>query len=458
MPVDTSFYPTRQPEPINPLSLVQGYASAAHTLGENKLLQQTIRGRQALGQIIQQNTDESGIVNPAAALRDISQNPDASWMYLQQQENFKNANPLTQYMGTNAQGQPTPAQAPLYKVPGVFTQPQLSQAQIDEIHAHNDAMINTLEPLANDPNVDHKKVIRAVSDLVARPEAKFNAMDGAAALGSIPFGANGEPPDSAAIQERLQPLLAKQKQNEQILSQKYPSSNQLAARERAAALARPLNLSSPGVATGLPAGYAGNQASRQTHYQQVLDEANSVPQENAVLNNILNVSKSGADTGTKIGEMYQVMARSGLVPQGIVDRAEMLQTIKAHISQMALAGGMPESDKRLAAIKSANVDDAQLPETMQAMIPFLKGVNNAKVARAKFYTSTDPTGADPQRITQAQTTWNSHTDPRVFELQELQSDPVALKKFTSGLSPQDRKSLLSKYQVARQLGILNQEQ
>ncbi len=500
MPIDTSFYPTRQPEPINPLALVQGYAGAAHQIGENKLQQQQIRGRQALGRIISQTTGPNGIPNPPAILAKAAQDPDASWMVLQLQEEAKNANPLTQYIGKNKQGQPVPAQAPLYNVPGIFpdpsqgnnpltggqapgavnmqsaqTQPEEappSQDKIDQAHAYNKAVRDVTEPLINDPDLDHKKAMRGVIDLVAHPDVPhMNAITGAATLSEL-YGPDGNPLPPEELRAKIQGIHDQHMQHQAHLDEKYPSSEQL-AQQRAAQFAdshaqetpgmnahhqaeNPLDLATPGAATGLPIGYQGNLDANQHHYQEVQQAADSVPTENAALNNVLNLSKSGAPTGTVLGEFYSYLAAHNIAPEGAQTDAEKLALIRSHASQLALAAGIPGTNEKLHAIQNAKITDEDLPKVIQGMIPYLKAVNNSKVAQAKYYRGIDPSGSNAQSIAQARNNWQSHMDPRVFELQELQGDPDGLKDFTKGLSKTDRTEILKKYQDAKKLGILEQ--
>lgn len=501
MPIDEPQYPTQFPASVNPFALVQGYASAAHTLGENQLQQQEIRGRQALGNIVARNTDpQTGQLNYPKALGDISQDPNAKLFYLKTQHEMQSANPPTNYLGTNSAGQPTPAKAPLFQVPGIYSAPQgnpltngrsapgpqqnpptnsastpngpvgppMSQEKIDQAHTHNQTIIKALEPLANDPQLDHKKVIRTVSDLVANPDVHFSAIDGASALSSLPFGPNGEPPSPDAIREKIAPILEQQKQNEAALNEHYPSSNQLRAKQVATTLsgggppqtdASPqgaTTLTTPGVATDLPAGYAINQAGRQTHYQQVLDSANTAETENAALNNIYNLSKDGnAPTGTALGKFYSYLAERNLAPAGAQTSAEQLQLIHSHAAQIANAAGSRSDQDQLAhQLATSNIDD--FPKVIQTMVPYLKAINSSKIAQAGYYHGADPTGADPNKISQAQLNWQQNADPRIFELKELQSDPAALKEYTSGLAKADRDQLITKYRHAKQLGLLGQ--
>lgn len=455
MPVDTSMYNNIHP-PIDPLETLGKYINITHGMGENQLQQQQIKGRIALGQAVQKATNpQTGMLDQNELNRLVAVNPDAQKFALETANSAHTANPLTSYMGANAKGQPTPMQAPESNVRAMGSEdqqahPQWSQEQIDKMHSHNQAMINTLEPLANDPDLNESKTTNAVVDLVAHPDADFNATDGATILSSLPHGAGG----SAGSGEQLRPLIQKhleqQKIIEKTLSEKYPSTSQNQAREKAAQLAN----GAGGVATGLPVGYAENQASRQKHYLDVQNEANSVPQENAALNNILNISKSGVPSGTLVGKIYEALASTGLAPQGVSDEGAKLKLIQNHAAQVALAGGVPGSDARLQALENAHVGDKDLPQVIQAMVPYLIAVNNGKVEKAKFYQSVAGDGTTPDSVAEAQSSWNQHFDPRLLEMKELMKDPSSLKKYISGLSKQDKQNLLTKYNESKKLGIM----
>lgn len=447
MPVDTSFYPTKQATPMNPLETMQGYANVQSTMGQNKLMMQEIRGRQAMGKIIQKNTDDTGVVNPKNALRDISQDPDASWMYLKEQDAMKNANPLTDYVGTNAQGQPTPAKAPLYNIPGIFPgqpprneaqkfpptntnpdAPQLSQEEVDKLHAHNQGMIKVLQPLANDPSLDHKKVIRGVADLVADPAVQFNAMDGASALSDIPFGEDGALPDPNVLREKLTGIVDQQKQHEAALQERYPSSEQMAARN-AQMRQNPLELTGPGVATGVPEGYSNALPKSRDTYNQVTEEAETVPQRVYAYNEIINLANSGAPSGTTVSKMWQWAARNVPgAPQGISDKAAQAQELSKFMSQALLGNGMPASDSRLQELQSGNLNPEQLIETIKNLAPAFKAVAKGAVEKQKFYNRVTNNGSDLNNEPQAAQQWNANFDPRWVEFDQL-NDKKEQRKF-----------------------------
>lgn len=468
MPVDTSFYPTAQPQPFNPLTTIQGYAGAAHAMGENQLLQQQIRGRAALGKAVQASTNPStGQVDTNKLTSLVSQDPDASWMALQVQGESENNNRLTTYQGKNAQGIPTQMQAPLPQVMGMGNPAQQAQGQqsapsqdtIDGWHKHLGTVAEILDTVDN-PDVQQKDLIRATADAVGHPDAQVNSTDGAVLLSGLPHGPNGTPAPSQQLQGFVQNKKQQVQQLQQHLNANYPSSDQLAAQHHPPLqldINPPQDHSTPGSPVANPTGYESNLHPLQQHYNDVRNDANSVGQQNAILGNILGLSKAGAPTGTMVGKTYQYLAEHNLATPGITKSAEQLQEITKYMAQAAISAGMPGSDSRLEALQDANTHPEQLPGTIQSLIPFLEAVNNGKVARAKYYEATDPTGSDPNKIQQAQMTWNQHFDPLLLELQQLQkSDPAAFKKMLSQMDPAEARELHEKWKNMNQFKLLGQ--
>jgi hypothetical protein len=461
--IDVSMYPKTPPDPMNPLKMMQGYATLQHSMGENKLQQKAILGKEAIGKIVTENTDEQGNLNARGFLKSVAQDPNASWMYLQQQQEYNSANPLTEYMGTNEQGVPTPSKAPLMSVPGLF--PEIPQEKIDKLHAHNRAMLGTLGPLMEDPDLDHKKVIRAVSDLVANPEAEFNALDGATALSGMPYGPEGKPPTKEAVMERLQPLLEQFKSHETALSERYPSSEQLAQRQPAPVQpessdeqpASPVELHGPGVATGTPAGYTAPGPKSRESYDNVVDEAESVPQRLQAYNEIINLANSGAPSGTVFANMVKKAATiPGLQSLGdITDDAAKGQALSKYMSQALLGNGMPASDSRLQELQSGNLNTDQLIETVKKLAPAFKAVAKGAVEKQKYYNRETRDGNDLSREPKAAETWNDNFDPRWIEYAD-QKNKDEKKKFLT--THPDMLESVDKFNNLKKMGVIGKRE
>lgn len=488
MPIDTSMYST-QSKPANPLDLIQGYAGAANAITQNKMLQQELKGRQAIGKIVARNTGENGVLNAPGFLKEVAQDPDASWLYLKNQEEAKNANPLTNFMTTNKAGQPIQAQAPFYQVAypqnqgqqsanqgrqpanqltgqseneqlpwlqeqpnGSSPQPELSQEKIDKLHKHNRAIIDTLEPLANDPELDHKKAIRAVSDLVANPDVEFNAMDGASTLAAMPYGANGTPPSREELQERIAPMLEQQKQHEAVLKQRFPATPAAPIPPELAQQESPLELSTPGAtATGLPTGYSSPQVKSRESYDQVTDEAETVPQRIYAYNEIINLANSGAESGTVFADIIKKAGRlpGWVLPEGTTDKAAQTQELSKFMSQALLGNGMPASDSRLQELQSGNLNPEQLVSTIKNLAPAFKAVAKGAVEKQKFYNRATHNGNDLSREPEAAQEWNANFDPRWIEYADQKNDKKTafLKQHPDMLESMDKLSRLKKMGV-----------
>jgi hypothetical protein len=249
-----------------------------------------------------------------------------------------------------------------------------------------------------------------------------------------------------------QRLVSRQEANKEFNQQSQP--NPVAANSDNETPAADSDNEPPGIAGSMQPGVQENIESYRKHYMDVQNAANSVPIENAALNNILNISKQNVPSGTMIGQIYESLASTGLAPRGIEDTGAQLKLIQNHASQIGLAGGIPGSDERLQAVMNAKVGDKDLPQVIQNMVPYLLSVNQGKVAQANYYRKTAPGGLSPEKVANAQSNWNQHFDPRLLEMKQLQSDPASLKKFVGGLSKQDKQELLDKWKQNKKLGMM----
>lgn len=489
--MDTSMY--RFVPPPDPTEQISKWAGLRHQMGENQLQGQELAGRAALGNAIKASTNPDGSINTNLLTRTLANDPNGARLALDAQQQSQHGNQLTGYLGRDAQGRPQQMQAPLPQVMGMGSAgqqaPQLPQDQIDALHDHTDALINTLGPLSQDDNLDNKKIIRGVTDLVADPNAQFTPQDAATTLSGIPHGQNGADANPQQLKAVVSQKFQQVQQQKAVLSQHYPSSAQLAhAKESAAGLSsgtpaqansepqqvaqetapqqQPAQIpqqqqapgqgGSPGTATAPPLGYEENMHKQLDHFDQIRRDADSAPQTEAVLSNIYNLSKSGAPTGTINGKLYQYLAEKGFATKDITDKAAQLQEITKAMHQIALSAGMPDSDKRLNAVEGANTNPEQLPQTVQNLIPFLRAVNQTKIEKFKYYNKAAGDGTNPNAVQNADLTWAQHFDPRILEMKQLSSDPAELKKYTAGMTKDDKNQLLEKYQNAKKYGIVGE--
>lgn len=492
---DVSFYPTAQVKPIDPLALVQNYAGASKSLAENKLLQQELSGRKAIGEIVKRNTNENGILDPHKFLREVSQDPDASRMYLEKQKEYNSANPLTEFMGQNAQGQPTRTMRPLGQVPNIYGDdnalmsqpsqqrqpaqqqtnpltgqptepqasesptpdypqqpaqqgPQLDQDKIDKLHAHNKGMLDIFGPLADNPNTTHKEAIKGIADAVAHPDIDFNAHHGAAALSDhLEYGPNGEPPEPGAVQAKLKDAVAQQRSHEAALQQHYPHSS---------TLANPLEIQGGGVATAVPEGYTSPLVQSRQSYDQVADEAKTVPQRTYAYNEIINLANSGALSGTGIAKLYQWAAKNlpgAASIEGISDPAVKTQELGKFMAQALMGMGVPGTDAILQQWQHGEVNPEQLIGTIKGLAPTLKAVAEGAAAKQKFYNQVTQNGSDLSIEPEAAQIWNENFDPRWIEFDHLKGK-TAKGNFLDAHPDMQEPQNVQKYEALQQMGVI----
>lgn len=513
--------------PANPLSTVQGYVGIANAIQQNRLMQQEQQsnsqnialrqGEIQAQQIMSKHRNDDGTFDVAGATAELKNNPLA-YNALQHQNQLLNSQEQT---GLNAQNQPVyGAHQNVLSKNNPFQnsgqQPQTpgqpNQETVDKLHNHLDTVSGILTPLASDPDVNQKKIIDAVSDGVAHPDADFSATEGASILSQLPNGPGGAPATSQQLQPLLQQKLQQVNQNKSMLSQKYPSSDQLAkqrqnAADVAAGFAQP-RAQAPAAGVGTitqvqmtpmsqdlqgqqpqeqspnqppqsnqgqqstqtdnsgvvhpqtvlspPPGWAENQQHYQQHYQQVQHEADNVGQAHAVLQNIYNLSKAGAPTGTISGKIYQYLAEKGLATPGIQEAAVQNQEIAKSMAQYAVSMGMPDTDKQLGAVQSAITHPDQLPQAIQELIPSLEAFNDTKGVKAQYYRKVagSNNGGSPTEVAKAESDMQSF-DPRLLLMQNLHdSNPAEFKKYVSGLGG-DKGKLQQQYRDAVQKGILS---
>lgn len=278
-------------------------------------------------------------------------------------------------------------------------------------------------------------------------------------LGKVDFGVknnNGQyQPIAVSRQQANQRMGGSQPQftQQEQPSQGAPQQPQ----DQDGSVSQPVTLTKPSgeIATAPPIGYEGTQQPAQHHFQDVLGAADSAKTKNAALSNVYDLAKT-APTGQVVGAFYSYLAAHGLAPAGALTEAEQLQLIQSHAAQIATAE-MPGTNEKLYANQLANISADQLPKTLLGMIPYLKGVQDSKIAQAQYYLGQDPSGSDPAKINQARLFWQQHGDPRIWELQELQkSDPGAFEARAKGLNSNEAKDLAKHSKALYDSGAMGQ--
>ena len=448
MPVDTSFYPTQQPQPFNPLTTIQSYAGIQGQLQQNQTQQRQLRGQQALGQILQQSTHADGL-NANEVIQRAAQNPDAQMYLLNTMQELRSANPLTGYTGRDKNNNPTPMQAPYFQVAGMGNPSQQApQEIIDKYHAHLDPIINELSNLSNKPDLSERDIINSSIDIANHPDTNFNHTDSASVIANIPHGPGGTP----ATSQQLRPLVNQKLQQAQQTKASLPPSSAMIAQQQQAQPTQE-DYSTPGSATDVGLGVTQNQKYWQDHFQKVQEAQSTNPTKNAALHNILNIaSQPGLQTGTKIAQMYQALAATGLAPEGIEDKAKQMQLLRNHFAQGI--DELPGSDARLDEVKNKMGSENDLIGTIQDMTPYLIAVNDSNRAKAQYYHRVAGNGSNPDKVQAANAEWSNNFDPRILEMKSL--PPEKLDKYMSRLTPQDRNELSRKYNYAIDNKLLGQ--
>lgn len=503
MPADGNvFNQAWAPDPMQGPELIQKFANIQGTNLQNRLTGQGIqkaemenqvaRAKLKLGDIVAKNS-QSGTPDWLAIAKDTAQDPETAnpmvhglildMVNNQLQQTPAGLNPdksprvkslqsVNKLLGTpnseqSPQGQAVQQPAELNPIAATASQkqpqsqiavsdnPPIEQEHIDNAHDHHDELQNSFKGFLEKPDSDmtldnlHQMAYDLVSNNIANKNRGVPANMVAAEMSGPDFpreGPNGEPPAPQAIRQYVQKhYLASVGEQGQI-------NHQLGSHSRAMQQQQPAGEEPGTMTTGLSPGFAKNQAAQQEHYQSTLSAADPIRIENAALGNVLNISKSNIETGTKLSKIYDALAKTGLVPEGLTDPTVQRQKIQAHLAQIATAN-MPSTNEKLHAIQDANMSGDQLAETIQGMIPYLIGINNSKLAQANYYQKQDPTGADPEKIAQARSVWQNAADPRAFEYESL--SPIERKKYADTLSPAEAAEISHKRKLLQKLGAFD---
>jgi hypothetical protein len=203
----------------------------------------------------------------------------------------------------------------------------------------------------------------------------------------------------------------------------------------------------PDVAGAAPTNAPEYQQQALQHLDTVRQAANGAPVANAAINNVLNLADKTDNIGTKSADFIKELAKIPGFQSSAGDSAANLQTIASHMSQIALANGMPGSDARLAELQSANLTPQMLQQTIKNMAPFLKAVNQGNIEKQNFYNSKigKQTGNQPPNaasVFNAKQSWDQNYDPRVIEYNSLSN--ADKKKYVANLSDSDKVNLAQK--------------
>lgn len=322
--VDTSFYPTQQVAPLNPLQAMGEVTGIRNAQVENQLLQQAtqqragdiqlqqmdIGKRQAYANALQfpDSTDPvTGAPVQANVLRHLAHDDTTGYgsMVLPEAEhNMGVANPLTSYTGMVG-GRPTQAQTTtsnfLTGIPGQRPSPQQPQkppqSQIDDNRNHLDETEKSITGLLSGGDLSTPTIIKSITDHVANDNTMSTGADGVkAALGVLynPDGSETTPQQRAQILTQTLGQVQKARtvmdarghystRQQQALQQSQGNQQQPAPQTAASGEIPengPITLGGPmgGVATSAPAGMSEAATGAATGATQAMNDAYTATQ------------------------------------------------------------------------------------------------------------------------------------------------------------------------------------
>jgi hypothetical protein len=191
----------------------------------------------------------------------------------------------------------------------------------------------------------------------------------------------------------------------------------------------------------------------------LIKQAQDSPGRVNVLDNILDLSKAGVQTGPTADwkNQFKGFAADTLGIKDWKDDVAHYQEAVKFMSQNATrawqAAGGSGTDAQLAQITKGNVNNGMFPQAVQGMARYakagelaLQGMTNAMQAA----NITDP--ASQQKF---ESTWRQNLDPRIYQMKVM--DPAEAKAFVTNLQktdPAGYATLLKKAQVLKQMGGL----
>jgi hypothetical protein len=229
------------------------------------------------------------------------------------------------------------------------------------------------------------------------------------------------------------------------------------------------NPSGPVYAAPQP-GYAESQAALATgnakNYLDAVKLAADSPTRVNVYDNILNLSKSGVNSGPGSAWQNQVKGYVANTPflaplaKGWKDDVSGFQELNKFMYQNAQrnwqAAGGTGTDAQLEAFSHSNPNDKMFPQALQAMAQWGKAGELALQSKAAAMTNwKTQNGGNVANLDQFENQWRKSFDPQLFQLRAM--DPATQAQAIAQLranNPQAYRSLMSKAQTLQQLGGL----
>jgi hypothetical protein len=201
-----------------------------------------------------------------------------------------------------------------------------------------------------------------------------------------------------------------------------------------------------------------NQATEAgKRYAETIEVARDAPTRINVLDNIINLSNSGVQTGPNAAWWNRVKGSAAYFLPGdkknISDFQEMQKfMVQSGMRAWAAAGGTG-TDAQLEQAMHANPNDAMFPHALQTVSKWIKAGETAAIGKANAQDRyLQLNGNTPQAQNNFEQVWRNSYDPRVFQLQGMV--PQEQMAFVKGLSPADAGALLQKRQAMKGLGAI----
>lgn len=217
----------------------------------------------------------------------------------------------------------------------------------------------------------------------------------------------------------------------------------------------------PGVA-GAAEKVSGASADR---YNQAVQFGVDSPTRQNVLDNVIDLSKSGVQSGP--GADWQnkaigLISNTPLLSQlpGMAkaqDNVAKFQELQKFLNQNGLrawqAAGGSGTDAQLDAAMHANPNDKMFPQALQQVAAWAKAGELAGTARANFLQQFKNNNAGSvANLDQAEQTWRNNFDPKIFQLQTYSPDQQ--KTLLNSLTPTQAQQLMTKRAWFKQNGLL----
>lgn len=214
---------------------------------------------------------------------------------------------------------------------------------------------------------------------------------------------------------------------------------------------------SPGLSPGIEKAAENQAVQNAKRSGALIDAASESPTRINVLDNIINLSKSGIDTGPTSQFTNQMKGYVASIPGfgAWKDDVTGYQEIKKFLKQNSIrawqSAGGSGTDAQLAAAEAANPNDKMFPRAIQVMANFAKAGELALQAKASAQDQWLAQNTNnPAAQNQFESVWRKNYDPRIFQMKLM--DPKELQSFVSKLSQSDKNKLMDKYKTSKMNG------